>query len=620
MRLLKAAGAHAGAVPSRHWYTEGRLQWMDECTSEKYYGWNSEVGNFPVTKPIIANFNVRANIVHRSNFCTAYEQWYWNYGPYLESGAEQKTVNDVVFRGTFANGKSLGSPFGYPSDYSAVKSFVMFDVPQNQTPVYSLACFQHAQLSYQGWQPTYIIGNSMCEPRSGSGAEDRVPTNPYLHRDITVHQAYYELGYGASWANDPRGGISTYKNAWDIYMDIDRPVNWGQWDDLIQNTTPAAPMDELFYYDASFTTNYALWDRYFLSSLPYTSAGTVDWNDNSRTLPNTRMTLNPYSSNTTAERTALITSRTNSFDYAAYFLLNQGAFNINSTSVEAWRAFFSSMNDVNRPTRDGKAVTAAFSRLLIPNTKEPAGDHLSSGPWNSVRVLTEGEIDTLAQEIVRIVRTRGPFLGLADFVNRRLVKVKGPGDIKTDASLCGPLQAAIEAAGLNSALQNTSITSPALGGQAVTGGDAVDRDARRGGWSFDNRSLNPDFWAFAPWKTFGAPGYLTQADVLQSIGANLTARGDTFLIRGYGEARDAKDNVTAKAWCETVVQRTPDYLTARSITAPSTTGGNNPLDPPTVRSTTDYSLSINPNLAPINKTFGRRFVVKQFRWLNPSEI
>ena len=626
MRLLKSSSAHDGAIPSRHWSTEARLQWMDEYRGEMIGAYGGAIGNFPVRKPVIANFNIRPSIAHRGNFDITFEQWYWNYGPYLESIAEQKPLNDPAFRGSYS-GKSYGSPFGYASDYSAVKSFVMFDVPTPETPVFSLAAFQHAQLNYQGWQATYAIGNSMCEPRAGSGFDLREPANPMYSRDCPVNLAYIE-GYGSGGLQHG-GNESTYKIAWDGDFEIDRGTGAGRWTDLIQNSGAVNDMKEIFFYDASFMLNHVLWDRYFLSSIPHGNDGKAIWTDASRILPNTRMVLNPYPSTSVAERTARITGA-NEHDYNAYYLLNQGAFNVNSTSVEAWRAFLSSMNDVKRPTKNGATVAGAFSRLLLPNTNDPIGRHFTPGPWNSARALTETEIDLLAKEMVNVVKSRGPFLGLADFINRRLVPIstaipiKGPGIIGTDdtadATLCGPLQAAIEKAGINSTLQDPSITSPSLGGLGVPGGDAGTTDAKRGGWSFDNRSLNPDYWAFAPWKTFGAPGYVTQADILQTIGSNITTRGDTFVIRTYGETRDANNKVSAKAWCEVVVQRTPDYLAAKPLQDASDATGNNPLEPMVTRNANGYTLTSNPKILPINALFGRRFVIKQFRWLDPSEI
>jgi hypothetical protein len=96
----------------------------------------------------------------------------------------------------------------------------------------------------------------------------------------------------------------------------------------------------------------------------------------------------------------------------------------------------------------------------------------------------------------------------------------------------------------------------------------------------------------------GAPGYLTQADLLNVLGNAATPRSDTFTIRGYGEARDASGKILARATCEAVVQRFPEWL--------------DPADPVETAPAALQSLS--------NKKFGRRFLVTALRWLNPREI
>ena len=71
------------------------------------------------------------------------------------------------------------------------------------------------------------------------------------------------------------------------------------------------------------------------------------------------------------------------------------------------------------------------------------------------------------------------------------------------------------------------------------------------------------------------------------------------MIRGYGEARSADaQTVTARAWCEAVVQRVPEYVDA--------------LDAAHVAPTALRSA--------LNRAFGRRFVIKSFRWLPRAEI
>ncbi len=55
----------------------------------------------------------------------------------------------------------------------------------------------------------------------------------------------------------------------------------------------------------------------------------------------------------------------------------------------------------------------------------------------------------------------------------------------------------------------------------------------------------------------GAPGFITQGDLLAMIGPALSARGDTFLIRAYGDAVDPSTGMPlATARLEAVVQRT----------------------------------------------------------------
>lgn len=73
-------------------------------------------------------------------------------------------------------------------------------------------------------------------------------------------------------------------------------------------------------------------------------------------------------------------------------------------------------------------------------------------------------------------------------------------------------------------------------------------------------------------------------------------RGDTFTIRAYGDARDSQGDIIARAYCEAVVQRLPDYLDAsdeREISFPASS---------------------------VNKKFGRKFKILQFRWITPKEF
>jgi hypothetical protein len=198
-----------------------------------------------------------------------------------------------------------------------------------------------------------------------------------------------------------------------------------------------------------------------------------------------------------------------------------------------------------------------------------------SAAWVGSRVLTDSEIDRLAHAIVAEVRKRGPFLSLADFVNRRLAN--------DETGRMGALQAAIEAAGINNPFR---ADFPLDNSKSLTNYRHPDsiQDATR----FE-QTLKPDS------KAWGLPAYFTQADLLQVLGPMLNARSDSFVIRTYGDASDATGKVQARAWCEAIVQRCPEPI------QPDRTG-------------------LNPLQTTGRQDFGRRFIVKSFRWLRAEEV
>ena len=244
---------------------------------------------------------------------------------------------------------------------------------------------------------------------------------------------------------------------------------------------------------------------------------------------------------------------------AAYLLIDS-PLNVNSTRVDVWEAVLASNFGGTVPQiRNGGLIAAtgdatAFSRHLPGNGAafEAAPDPLSQdlAKWNGHRRLTKPQIRRLAEEIVVEIQERGPFQSIAEVVNRR--PDSGP------LGNAGALQAALDRAKINHDALST----------AIGAGNGTTAD--------------------------GAPGVLTQADLLTAIAPTLTARGDTFRIRAYGEAGPA-NGPKVTAWCEAVVQRAPEYLDA----------GDQPWATP---------------IRPINTRFGRRYEIVSFRWLASSEI
>jgi hypothetical protein len=224
----------------------------------------------------------------------------------------------------------------------------------------------------------------------------------------------------------------------------------------------------------------------------------------------------------------------------------EGLFNVNSTSVEAWRALLSSLldeeivviDDAGQPSRvqedGGVPVTGLFAPPDLEAERQGAVAVRDPAQWYGRRVLTEEEITELAEAIVREVRKRGPFLSLADFVNRR---------VGSDPEIArgGAIQAALDSdeVSINEAFN--------------TGGRAVAGDVAK-------RLPFPEAEEGA--AAAGIPGIVKQADLLTPLAPILSARSDTFRIRVYGEAVDRSGKVTARAWCEALVERHAGFVAA----------------------------------------------------------
>jgi hypothetical protein len=146
-------------------------------------------------------------------------------------------------------------------------------------------------------------------------------------------------------------------------------------------------------------------------------------------------------------------------------------------------------------------------------------------------------------EIVKQVRLRGPFLSLAEFVNRQLSSDK-------NLALAGAIQAA-----LNEMSNNAGAMIPTRSLKARPSKDAGRQSTSRWQAPTTNSRKPP-----SAKSTYGLPGWTRQADVLRPIAPILSARDDTFTIRAYGDARDAAGNITARATCEATVRRTRDYV------------------------------------------------------------
>ena len=520
-----------------------------------------EMGQRGSTLRTFADFNLQATRVRKPIAS-------YNPPPYFMENIDSKALLPAVEPGgdtgpAFTRNLAA-SPLPWGRSPSGSQKTILFSVPSQLS---SLAQFQHADLTGDdqfasvGHQPGNAVGNSYAPPFVKRASTSQTRTDYELVGD-TNHSA----------ANN----ISTK------------------------------------YYDISYLLNASLWDTYFLSTIPTGGGAPVPVNP----------TLVKLDTNASAADLKDPVK-------AATLLMVDGAFNVNSTDRNAWKAFLASARHLQHPAGPASATDAAFPRSLEQISASATPPTASAADsYSGYRRLTDTQLDALAEEIVKQVRLRGPFVSLSHFVNRALAS------ITTQPALTrsGALQSAIDESGANinfagdkNAFSGISATSDAVTLRWKNSAPRADMDGgETGDRPRDADSSHPDWAAISTDRNFGAvasiladqemlkdstlmreqgyrstgiPGWLTQADVLQVIGNSLTSRSDTFRIRSYGESVDASGKPVAQAYCETVVQRVPEYI-----------------DPTNAASVRGAALT------PLNQNFGRKFQILSFRWLSPEEI
>jgi len=276
-----------------------------------------------------------------------------------------------------------------------------------------------------------------------------------------------------------------------------------------------------------------------------------------------------------------------------------GAFNVNSVSVDAWKALLrhSRSNRVPYLTPTGETDiseenTFPYSRTSIAGDRSVLSGSQDSNPnadsgfspaaYAGAPDLTEVQIDALAEQIVIEIRRRGPFLSLGEFVNRQLTT-------DTDLAIASTIQKALD----NLAESSNSAENPfaTLQSQAF---EITEAPIGPHEYGFPEAALGS--------SAFGVPGWIRQADILTPLAPIMTVRDDTFTIRAYGDFRDVNDDtkILASAWCEATVQRKADYIDSAD---------ENTVAPYSDEMTSD-----------VNRRYGRKYEIISFRWLNKDEI
>ncbi len=335
-------------------------------------------------------------------------------------------------------------------------------------------------------------------------------------------------------------------------------------------TQTESPGFENAYYDSSYLLNSALWDRYYFTGLSFDDPNITE--SNSLMAAENIMTqfLDANRNNPLANRRLSLVSASETppleelthYRWIARHLILDGAFNINSTRVEAWKAWLSSLKGAELDQVNPiNAKLSQISESGTPAARSTVVAGADGEEWRGYASLSDKQITALAENIVTEVKRRGPFLSVADFINRRITS--------NTTGKEGALQAALRASSLDL-------------------GSGVEE---------------------------GIAGTIRQGDILAGLGSCIAARSDTFIVRAYGDALDASGKVLARAWCEAVVQRTPTPVGDNGKLLDM----QNPNFPGNDPSRTDNFI-VNPSASIEAKKFGRKFKLISFRWLSKDEV
>lgn len=291
-----------------------------------------------------------------------------------------------------------------------------------------------------------------------------------------------------------------------------------------------------------------------------------------------------------------------------------GQFNVNSTSVPAWRALLGNLRSTSVPyikpgntTVSTATASNPLARMAISH-EGPASAGGSSGAVLGFAALTDAQLDKLASEIVKQVKLRGPFLSLSEFVNRQLATPQ-PGNL-LDPSLSGVLGTALTALANAGSSFNPAANAKNIGKTTSKVGDfnGLEQQLPLGDWTNSAAGAKGDYLhpkAAEGYSTFGFPGWPRQAEVLDRLAPVISVRDETYVVRAMGTS-PLVNGTTAKIWCEAVYQRIPDYVDAAVPAHEAPLG--------------DIPAATSSNSRRVNVVLGRRFRLVSFRWLSPKEL
>lgn len=446
-------------------------------------------------------------------------------GASFQSGPHYESI--LLKASTLAGLNMETTPDGKKAFYGASHSvstgrsnLAFFEIPRS--PTLSLGSFQHCDISTTAFNVANQIGNSWASPYLDAASVSKRVTVAPGKETITPLLAVFDHSYLANEALFD----STYLSG-------------------------AAPA---FGSRKSATGSPAIWLSDQISETKSTADVLRDFFSNPAANPLRNPRMYPYTGAMGPEAVKARVEGPASCVRLAAHLMIEGGFNINSTSEEAWTAVLASLRGAE-PASGDKTAQSRFRHIL---TGAPA-NMAENDPWSGFRTLSDTDLKALSKAIVAEVKTRGPFLSLGEFVNRRVSGDRG-------MNLAGAIQTAIDNSGLNKGFSYGTFAT--------------------GLYPNPGNITNPNTGT-------NTPGWLSQADILHALAPCIAARSDTFTVRTIGEAKAPDGTVLATVRLEAVVQRVPDWI-----------------DPQDVPETSIADLK-----STANKKFGRKFQVISVREL-----
>lgn len=314
----------------------------------------------------------------------------------------------------------------------------------------------------------------------------------------------------------------------------------------------------------------AIFDRFFFSGLD----AAVPDDDRSAVLPNSLLTL--VARDGAGAPLSFRRVREVDMGRSSKFLLQGGAFNLNSVDSQAWSAVLASSRigagEFRYLDLDAASGTAGDTSVL-----QADGGGALFARFSQAAPETYKADSTYTQSTTNSAAT-GPTISTHHF--RRGTRLLSADQVnRLGNAIAARVRSRISSAGPAKDVASFLAPGADFGGRSLI--EAAIEDAQ----------LNEDIAEYSS-------EWLTQADILTALAPFLFPRSDTFLIRAYGDVVNPATGATeGRAWCEATVQRLPEYFDASqpAETAPD-------------------------QLNPTNQALGRRFKVVSFRWLTRSDI